>query len=374
MNVVQEIRRINERELETGVTGKASWHYEFRDSAWVFVGGLAYDLTEGDVLCVMSQWGEIEDINLPRDKDTGKPRGYCFLKYEDTRSTILAVDNFNGIELLGRTLRVDHKHKYSLPKEVREREEKLEEERVARGEAPSASGPSYRPGMAYEGKKLASEHTIHKGVDVFGKPAEDSDSSYDQFGVDGVRPGQGPGALLSSPSKKMKRKKNRDKEGGESKEAKKARKEAKKAKKEAKKVLKGAKEDREEGVLQQEKGEDRQQETQVSRGSTTSPVNGSKSESTWPSRGRHIDTRENGGKSGGREAGQGGTAEAADVWERGARPDGREEGGRWGKAFGVLGSHGADPPPPPATSSAGGSVMDWRGTAAQGGNWRGEKG
>lgn len=46
-------------------------------------------------------------------------QGFCFIKYEDQRSTILAVDNFNGIELLGRTIRVDHKHKYSLPAEVR---------------------------------------------------------------------------------------------------------------------------------------------------------------------------------------------------------------------------------------------------------------
>lgn len=46
-------------------------------------------------------------------------QGFCFIKYENQRSTILAVDNFNGIELLGRTIRVDHKHKYSLPAEVR---------------------------------------------------------------------------------------------------------------------------------------------------------------------------------------------------------------------------------------------------------------
>lgn len=46
-------------------------------------------------------------------------QGFCFIKYEDQRSTILAVDNFNGIQLLGRTLRVDHKDKYALPKEVK---------------------------------------------------------------------------------------------------------------------------------------------------------------------------------------------------------------------------------------------------------------
>lgn len=74
MNVIQEIRRINERELQQGVSGKASWHHEYKDSAWVFAGGFPYDLTEGDLLCVMSQWGEIEDINLCREKDTGKSK------------------------------------------------------------------------------------------------------------------------------------------------------------------------------------------------------------------------------------------------------------------------------------------------------------
>lgn len=74
MNVVQEIKRINEQELQQGVSGKASWHHEYKDSAWVFAGGFPLDLTEGDILCVMSQWGEIEDINLCREKDTGKSK------------------------------------------------------------------------------------------------------------------------------------------------------------------------------------------------------------------------------------------------------------------------------------------------------------
>lgn len=35
-----------------------------------------------------------------RDKKTGKPKGFCFIAYEDQRSTILAVDNFNGTKVL----------------------------------------------------------------------------------------------------------------------------------------------------------------------------------------------------------------------------------------------------------------------------------
>jgi RNA-binding motif X-linked protein 2 len=47
-------------------------------------------------------------VNLVRDKETGKSKGFAFLKYEDQRSTDLAVDNLGGATVLGRLLRVDH--------------------------------------------------------------------------------------------------------------------------------------------------------------------------------------------------------------------------------------------------------------------------
>jgi hypothetical protein len=43
-----------------------------RHSAYVFVGGLDYELTEGDVLAVFAQYGEIVDVHLVRDKATGR--------------------------------------------------------------------------------------------------------------------------------------------------------------------------------------------------------------------------------------------------------------------------------------------------------------
>ncbi|PVG00488.1 hypothetical protein CPB86DRAFT_782560 [Serendipita vermifera] len=111
MNVVREINRINEKELDLA-PGSGSWHDQYKDSAYIFVGGLNFELTEGDVVTVFSQWGEIADIDMPRDKSTGKRRGFAFLMYEDQRSTVLAVDNMNGAQLLGRTLRVDHVQNY----------------------------------------------------------------------------------------------------------------------------------------------------------------------------------------------------------------------------------------------------------------------
>ncbi|RYG67950.1 IST3 family protein, partial [archaeon] len=126
MNNVKSIENLKEEELKHNIIGglsKGSWHEKYRDSAWVFLGGFSYELTEGDLICVMSQWGEVEDIHLVREQETNKSKGFAFIKYEDSRSTILAVDNFNGIKLLGRTLRCDHVENYKLPKHIRDGEE-----------------------------------------------------------------------------------------------------------------------------------------------------------------------------------------------------------------------------------------------------------
>ncbi|CAH2105716.1 unnamed protein product [Euphydryas editha] len=113
MTNVKNVLKLSERELAGN--SKSSWHDQYKDSAWIFIGGLPYDLTEGDVICVFSQYGEIVNINLVRDKATGKSRGFAFICYEDQRSTILAVDNLNGIKILGRTIRVDHCEQYRAP-------------------------------------------------------------------------------------------------------------------------------------------------------------------------------------------------------------------------------------------------------------------
>lgn len=94
---MKNVTKLSEQDLKLG--SKSSWHDQYKDSAWIFVGGLPYDLTEGDIICVFSQYGEIVNINLIRDKKTGKQKGFCFICYEDQRSTILAVDNLNGIKV-----------------------------------------------------------------------------------------------------------------------------------------------------------------------------------------------------------------------------------------------------------------------------------
>ncbi|KAM0751740.1 hypothetical protein T439DRAFT_287580, partial [Meredithblackwellia eburnea MCA 4105] len=106
ISTVKEIQRINELELQSG--SSASWHDQYKDSAYIYVGGLPYQLTEGDVITIFSQYGEVVDISLPRDPNTQKTKGFAFLMYADQRSTVLAVDNLGGAKVLERTLKVDH--------------------------------------------------------------------------------------------------------------------------------------------------------------------------------------------------------------------------------------------------------------------------
>ena len=80
-------------------------------------------------------------INLIRDHNTGKSKGFGFLCYMDQRSTVLAVDNLNAVKVLGRIIRVDHIHQYKLPKDL----EKLDADKrklFEEGCAPKELSPS----------------------------------------------------------------------------------------------------------------------------------------------------------------------------------------------------------------------------------------
>lgn len=108
MNSIRQTQLLNKRELASAVPPSASWHADYRDTAYIYIGGFPFDLSEGDLLTIFSQYGNPTHLNLIRDRETGKSKGFAFLKYEDQRSCDLAVDNLGGAEVLGRMLRVDH--------------------------------------------------------------------------------------------------------------------------------------------------------------------------------------------------------------------------------------------------------------------------
>ncbi|XP_015873740.3 zinc finger CCCH domain-containing protein 25 isoform X1 [Ziziphus jujuba] len=156
LTLVKRIQNINSKEAALGISDEASWHAKYKDSAYVFVGGIPFDLTEGDLLAVFAQYGEVVDVNLVRDKGTGKSKGFAFVAYEDQRSTNLAVGlclllfpslyNLNGAQILGRIIRVDHVSKYKKKEEEdEETEQRKREERgvcraFQRGECTRGAG------------------------------------------------------------------------------------------------------------------------------------------------------------------------------------------------------------------------------------------
>lgn len=117
---------------------EASWHADYRDTAYIYIGGLPFDLTEGDVIAIFSQFGEPVYVNLIRDKESGKSKGFAFLKYEDQRSTDLAVDNLGGGTVMGRLLKVDHT-RYKR----KDDEEEAEREQALRGQTATQNGDGH---------------------------------------------------------------------------------------------------------------------------------------------------------------------------------------------------------------------------------------
>lgn len=73
----------------------------------LYVGGLA-DEADDDVLrATFLPFGDIMDINVPKDYVKDSHRGFGFVEFELEEDAAAAMDNMNNAELYGRTLRVN---------------------------------------------------------------------------------------------------------------------------------------------------------------------------------------------------------------------------------------------------------------------------
>lgn len=229
---VKLINELNEKEAHLGIKDSVSWHAEYKDSAWIFIGGFPYELTEGDIICVFSQYGEIANINLVRDKKTGKSKGFCFLCYEDQRSTILAVDNFNGIKIKGRTLRVDHVSNYRPPKDVEDIDDitkRLREEGCAPKMAASAEDEDVillkktkkekkeKKKKKKEKREKKKEEKRSRQSDSPSAPAvrvkkENEDASYEKYALKGAQESRKERERANDQHSRGERERERDRE------------------------------------------------------------------------------------------------------------------------------------------------------------------
>lgn len=76
-------------------------------SSKVFVGNLSFDATRSDVENLFSEAGDIVEVFIPADRDTGRPRGFAFVEFADPAAVDAAIEKFDGFEFQGRNLRVN---------------------------------------------------------------------------------------------------------------------------------------------------------------------------------------------------------------------------------------------------------------------------
>jgi RNA recognition motif-containing protein len=76
-------------------------------SSKIYVGGLPYSVTEGQLQEIFSAHGTVESARVISDKLTGRSRGFGFVEMSSGAEAQKAIDALNGTELEGRTLTVN---------------------------------------------------------------------------------------------------------------------------------------------------------------------------------------------------------------------------------------------------------------------------
>ena len=72
----------------------------------LFVGNLSYGTTEAELRTYFGGVAPPTQIVLPVDRETGRPRGFAFVEYQDRGQAEQAIQKFNGQVFNGRPLAV----------------------------------------------------------------------------------------------------------------------------------------------------------------------------------------------------------------------------------------------------------------------------
>jgi len=73
----------------------------------IYVGSLSYGVTEEDLKQAFEGFGQVESVNIIKDKYSGESRGFGFVEMSDKAEAESAIEGLNGKELKGRTLSVN---------------------------------------------------------------------------------------------------------------------------------------------------------------------------------------------------------------------------------------------------------------------------
>lgn len=72
----------------------------------LYVGNLSYDTTEAALAEFFEAVGDVVSANVITDRMSGRSRGFGFVEMADEAAALEAINQLNGQELDGRTLKV----------------------------------------------------------------------------------------------------------------------------------------------------------------------------------------------------------------------------------------------------------------------------
>ncbi|KAK6918820.1 RNA recognition motif domain [Dillenia turbinata] len=72
----------------------------------LFVGGLSWSVDEKSLKDAFSSYGEVTEVRIMYDKDTGRTRGFGFVHFSKADEAQCAKDAMDGKAFLGRPLRI----------------------------------------------------------------------------------------------------------------------------------------------------------------------------------------------------------------------------------------------------------------------------
>jgi len=72
----------------------------------LYVGNLPYQMTEDELAQVFTQAGEVADVAIIVDRETGRSKGFGFVEMAEDVAAAAALQQFNGAQVGGRTLKV----------------------------------------------------------------------------------------------------------------------------------------------------------------------------------------------------------------------------------------------------------------------------
>ena len=73
----------------------------------IYVGNLSFDATEDDIIQAFSQYGDVENVNIIKDRETGRSRGFCFVEMKNQQAGQEAIEGLNLQEIAGRAVTVN---------------------------------------------------------------------------------------------------------------------------------------------------------------------------------------------------------------------------------------------------------------------------